>query len=215
MAQKIIVEGENDIHAITNLCMKRKMQAPKGYKSTRKYEKEFVEIGKSKVELLQKIPLILKEEGLQNFGIVIDADSNFQKTWNEVKQILSNAAIENLPNDFPKKGLIIATENQLKIGVWIMPNNTDAGYLEYFLQELIADDDNLLPYINNTIDDLFEKKLNRFSEIRRQKATMQTWLSWQKEPGHPFGTAILKSYFDINKPLANDFINWMESVFEF
>lgn len=215
MAQKIIVEGENDIHAITNLCMKRKMPPPKGYANNRKYEKEFVEIGKSKIELLQKIPLILKEEGLQNFGIVIDADSNFQKTWNEVKQVLSNAAIENLPNDFPKKGLIIATKNQLKIGVWIMPNNTDAGYLEYFLQKLIADDDNLLPYINNTIDDLFEKKLNRFSEIRRQKATMQTWLSWQKEPGHPFGTAILKSYFDINKPLANDFINWMESVFEF
>ena len=45
------------------------------------------------------------------------------------------------------------------------------------------------------------------------KATLHTWLAWQKEPGLPYGTAIKAKYFGNNSPVAMDFVSWFKILF--
>ena len=44
MVQKIIVEGDTDIHFITHLCMQKEVKFVKGYENKTKYINEFVTI---------------------------------------------------------------------------------------------------------------------------------------------------------------------------
>ena len=48
MAQKLLVEGDTDIHFITHLCMKKGLNAPKGYENETAYKKDFVTVAGSK-----------------------------------------------------------------------------------------------------------------------------------------------------------------------
>ena len=96
-----------------------------------------------------------------------------------------------------------------------MPNNQEEGYLEHFLYELIPDNDDLTPEVEAFIDRLITQEKNLFSiEYRKKKAEFYTWLALQESPEISPGFAIKHNYFNVNKPLANDFITWFETVFE-
>jgi len=41
MAQRLIVEGDNDMHALTNICIKRGLKNPLGYEGGHKFN-EFI-----------------------------------------------------------------------------------------------------------------------------------------------------------------------------
>jgi len=49
-----------------------------------------------------------------------------QDRWKRIRQLFLDAFSE-LPDEFPKQGLIHSNENGLKLGVWIMPDNQTNG----------------------------------------------------------------------------------------
>lgn len=94
-----------------------------------------------------------------------------------------------------------------------MPNNTDSGMLENFLQGLIAEGDKLLPVAQEATSKAIVAD-RRFPEIHEQKAVMHTWLAWQEKPGLPFGTAITAQYFQHDTKTAQAFVNWFRKLFQ-
>jgi hypothetical protein len=58
-------------------------------------------------------------------------------------------------------------------------------------------------------------ELNFFtgSERKFPKARIHTWLSWQENPGLPFGTAITAAYLSHDSPEALKFVAWFKKLF--
>ena len=103
----------------------------------------------------------------------------------------------------------------LKIGIWIMPNNDSDEYLEHFIEHLIEQDDWVLNEAKVKVDDLLAKEHCRFTEVKKQKAIIYSWLAWQESPGLPFGTAMKAKSLNPHADSAQPFLNWIKKTFEF
>lgn len=214
MVQRLIVEGDDDIYVIAELC-KKHLSPPKGYETRKKFENEFTEIGNGINEVLKIIPAILNVSGLTNFGIVVDADSDLKASWNSIKDILSKKGYKKLSANPTPTGTIIEQAGLPKVGVWIMPNNKDTGYLEHFVSKLVPAKDKMMPRAEKITQDLLDKEISLFKPKDKAKAEVHTWLAWQESPGTPMGSALNYGYLDANADAAKPFIEWMKKTFIF
>ncbi|MFZ4634153.1 MAG: DUF3226 domain-containing protein [Saprospiraceae bacterium] len=216
MAQRLIVEGTDAI-PLAVLCQKNGLLAPVGYEDETKFKKEFIVVGGSDSGTLKRFKLSLNEPGISNLGLIIDADergtnARWQQARNMLEQHFSSAALLAADNQAGPK--FIKEANMPTVGVWIMPDNTRTGYLEHFLSELVPTGDLLWNHAGAVMAELMEREFNIVTPARRQKALLHTWLSWQKEPGKPFGQAIGAGYLSCEGALVTAFLDWFGKVFE-
>ena len=80
---------------------------------------------------------------------------------------------------------------------------------------MIEENDDILSIAKSTIDELMTKEYCRFTDFKKQKATIYTWLAWQETPGLPFGTALEAKYLNHNKEYLKPFLNWIGKTFQF
>jgi hypothetical protein len=222
MAQKIIVEGDTDIHFITHLCIQKGVKPVKGYENKTKYINEFVTIAGDKGKLKTKLGLILKNPNadIQNLGLVIDADSKTSEsavsTWQSIKSILEKSGYDKLPLKPDTQGTIIEKEGRPKIGIWIMPDNISNGYLEDFYGKMIHANDEFWLKSSLITEQFVQDKINRFREIDLQKTKVHTWLAWQDNPELPLGLSVKANakYINFDLPLVDDFVDWFKNTFD-
>jgi hypothetical protein len=224
MAQKLIVEGDNDIHVITHLCLKKGINSIVGFEDETNYKLNFVSNAGGKENAKDQLKIILKKKdnSLKNIGIVIDADSETknpsQDTWLSISNILREFGYKNIPNQAKIEGTIIEQEGKPKIGLWIMPDNKNEGYLEHFFKHIIVENDEMWLEADYKIEKLIKEKKHRFRIVDKQKAKVHTWLAWQKNPELPMGLALkekeYKDNFDFNSVHAERFVNWFKSIFD-
>ncbi len=151
-------------------------------------------------------------------GVLIDADKNIEKPtnnhlldrWNQIKTILNAKNIE-APKSPDKKGTIIPAE-KMKIGVWLMPNNSESGMIEDFLKTMITD--YAKDIIKTSIDIAKESEITTFKDVHYSKAMVHTYLAWQDEPGCQLGLAIKTKKLIADNELANNFANWLKALFD-
>ena len=160
-------------------------------------------------DVLRKLPIESKESGLESLAAIVDANSDFEARWNEIKHCLQIAGCLNLPQSPAKSGFISRTENGLRVGVWIMPNNADRGMLEDFLINLIPDDDKLLLLVKQFVGGI---PLEVCPFKNESKASLRTWLALQREPESTFGQAVDQRLFDLSKPSCEKFIAWLRKL---
>ena len=198
--QKLLLEGNDDQHVIWALCEKHAI-------------KESFDVINCEgiINLIDQIPIRFKQSNIKTVGIVIDADSEMQNRWDLIKSTLETIGF-NLPIEIPLKGLIVQ-KNNLKVGVWIMPNNNLNGMLEDFISFLVPKEDKLLPIVASTLIEIEAKNLNSYSLIHKSKAIVHTWLSWQDDPGTPLGLAITKRYLNTDEETCLKLINWLNDLF--
>jgi len=216
MEQQLIVEGKDAI-AIANLLKERGLPPPNGYEHPKKFKDQFVVSAGGYQNAIVALHEALDRPEISNIGLIIDADQDGAEVrWSAIRKVLlENGAPVNLKErDIKHEGIIIEVENFPKVGIWVMPNNMEKGYLEHFLISLISDEDQLLQYADKVLNDLEAQKLNRYGSLKRGKALIHTWLSWQKEPGRPFGQAIEMGYLDAQSANADAFENWFKQTFE-
>lgn len=198
--QILLVEGNDDQHIIWALCAK--------YKLTENFD---VKDCKGIDPLLEQIGVQLKRSGLKTLGIIIDADANLKARWRDLKSIL---AAFNLPEIPSNEGTIVEKEN-IKVGIWLMPDNNSSGMIEDFIKFLVPNGDDLLPIVNQNLDSIESQKLNKYKDIHKAKAIIHTWLAWQEDPGTPMGLAITKKYLSSeNSELCEHFICWLRKLFD-
>lgn len=119
----------------------------------------------------------------------------------------------NVPDELPSTGLVLKNQSNIKVGVWIMPNNSLNGMLEDFISFLVPKDDKLLPIVNSTLDDIEGKKLNKYASIHKSKAVVHSWLSLQEDPGTPMGLGITKRYLTTDEATCSLLIKWIDELF--
>ena len=198
--QKLLVEGNDDQHIIWALC--EMFTIPEVF--------DVIDCGG--IDNLHKsISLRFKQTGVKTVGIVIDADVDLKSRWLCVKNLLLDQGF-NMPEDLPSDGLVSLNGN-IKVGVWIMPQNDTNGMLEDFVSFLIPENDELLPIVDATLNEIESRKLNKYSLIHKSKARINSWLSWQEDPGTPMGLSITKRYLTTDNETCRLFVDWLQRLF--
>lgn len=215
MTQRLIVEG-NDGWAITQLCKSNGLPNPIGF--TDKTIGKFVKSAGGYDKVADLIDAALLEAQVTNIGIVVDAnDVGPAARWEAIRHLLRTKFSEDTLNaaTLDSGGILLQEESKPVVGVWIMPDNLNNGYLEHFLAELADRADDLWKHAESSIETLIAQHFCRFDpETRRQKALLHTWLAWQKEPGRPFGIAMQAGYLNPIAPAASLFLDWMKRTFQ-
>ncbi len=214
MNQLLYVEGK-DYYFIGALCRKH-FPLPKGLSQTNAKD-GFLKGGGGYDQTLDRFIRAFDTPDLTNIGLIVDAD--FGKIEGRFAEIIA-ALSKRLNLDFSKytlntEGVTIVENGLPTIGIWIMPDNVNNGYLEYFVEQLIDETDDILPVVKETVDNLMKQKYCRFTDFKKQKATIYTWLAWQETPGLPFGTALEAKYLNPNKDYLKPFLNWIGKTFQF
>lgn len=197
--QKLLVEGQDDQHVIWALCKK--------FDLTQNFE---VIDCKGIDNLLSQIEVRLKESEIKTLGIIVDADQDIASRLSCIKSNLASSGIAI--GDLDKNGLI-EQHQEIKIGIWIMPNNNLNGMLEDFASFLIPTGDKLISKVNQTLEEIESDGIAKYQPIHKAKARIHTWLAWQEDPGTPMGLAITKRYLTTDEDVCTVFVNWLAALF--
>jgi hypothetical protein len=212
----LLVEGWDDQYVLRNLLKANHISSVIAQRDFVKPENIAI-IGKEGINsLLNSLAVIVNDEDLERLGIVVDADVNLDARWSSLRNILLRFGTANLPPRPTPTGTIFTLEQplrQITIGIWLMPDNSLPGMLEDFVSFLVPDGDTLWQRAIRCVVEIPEAE-RRFPAAQQRKAELHTWLAWQKEPGTPLGLAVTAGYFKANAPHAQQFVNWVQRLFE-
>jgi hypothetical protein len=215
---ELYVEGLNDRHALSHLMRLHGAgdysligDPPPGWP---RYHDRPRGSERSVEELIASIsPLVLAgSDPLSTLGFVVDADDDPLARWSSIRDRLSLAGVQT-PGKLSRNGFIGISTDGCRVGVWVMPNNGSSGGLEAFLLALIPTGDSLRSYAAQATV-VAKRRGAPFKDAHMDKARIHTWLAWQDEPGHPFGTALKTGVFDHHCELAQRFANWFKTLYE-
>jgi len=199
ITQQLLVEGKDDQNVIWALCQKFKLAQNFEVKDSEGFEK-----------MLPEISVRLKQADIQTIGIVVDADTQLQSRWQSLRTEFAKANI-TLPNSIVETGFIQDFE-EIRIGIWIMPNNKIDGMVEDFIQFLIPKDDKLLPLVDKHLEKIEKLELNKYNLIHKSKNRIHAWLALQ-EKYTPMGQAITVNYLSTDEENCTLFVNWLKELF--
>lgn len=208
--KKLLVEGKDDVHVIGAFLKRRALEhlLPRD---------QIVALG-GDGPLLESIPVQIKAAAeLDALGIVIDIDASLSNRWQSLSERLRESGYVEVPREPVPGGWVsdsIAVSKLARLGVWLMPDNRNPGKLEDFVCSLIPAGDSLFARAQTAVAAIPPEE-RRFSVPDMAKATLHTWLAWQKEPGTPMGRAIavLERNLSVDGPEADAFANWLQRCF--
>ena len=214
-ANQLLLEGPDDIGVIYHLLDHYHISVAERGKPGELGKTTLVN-GEGVERILQSLPVRLKSQDedtpVKRLGIIIDTDLDLAKRWQSIKDILRRVGYTNVPENPAPAGTVIAEEDRIVIGIWLMPDNQLAGELEHFVRFLIKADDKLWNHAVDSVEQIPDPdRLFTYSDTI--KAHMHTWLAWQKEPGKPMGQAIKKKFLDANTPHALHLVDWIRRLF--
>jgi hypothetical protein len=214
MAQQFIVEG-NDGYVLSALCLAGGLNSPIGYVGPKNYKNFVVDAGGiSRVS--DAIKVALANPDVTNIGVVVDANavgcqSRIDSITNGIRRTYPdfNELITLSPT-----GWVGEIAQGVALGLWVMPNNQDSGYLEHFLVRLIRENDQNFVLAQQFLSEAKATGEASFTEGRDQKALLALFLAIQEEPGMNAPTAVKKGILDHTNPLAQNFLTWFDSTFQ-
>ena len=211
----LYVEGTDDKHAIKHLLLRHGVDCPLADEvvpDTLPVTIPEIKPAGNKDKVLQAMEPAVRFGTGHSVGFVVDADDDAPNSWHAVRDRLSFLNPKP-PTELPASGFIAdVPDYRVRVGVWLMPDNRTSGALEHFLKDLVDEDDPLLPLAYESTTAARDRGA-RFPEIKQVKAVIHAWLSWQKEPGRPFGTAIAAKYFSADSETAMAFLLWFDELF--
>jgi hypothetical protein len=148
----------------------------------------------------------------ERFGILVDADTEPTRRWEQVRGRLRSAGIA-APDQADRAGLVIpGRSSKQRVGVWLMPDNRTAGILEDFLATLVPAGDLIWPHAESSTAQArtLEAPL---AEKDTMKGVLHAWLAWREEPGLPFGTALTAKVLGHDSAEALAFVTWFRRLF--
>lgn len=207
--RRLIVEGSADLYFIAELWRNQTgTDARKSFTIVQQDGKE---------SMIRKLAnpdgTIWKRKTMTHLGIVIDADEDAANTLYSVSNALNRSGHSGFPTTLTSTGLIHEI-GDLRIGVWIMPENFGPGMAEDMFLAFLSDElESQRNFAEHTLDRLETDGLHRYNpDIQCSKALVHTVLAWQDEPGTAMGTAVLRKY--VTLPIENiPFVDWLAQLF--
>ena len=199
-AKLLLVEGQDDRHVVRhihnrlNLNIDFQIDDRQGWESLR-----------------ETIPIEMRVASRQSLGILVDADTNMEDRWRSVRDALARAGlILPVPRDPHPGGTII--DGEIRVGVWLMPDNARAGELEDFIAEMIPEGDPVWPLAQEYINGIPAGD-RKFRDRKILKAQLHAWLAAREEP-RPMGSAIRTGELQVNGALCQTFSDWLIRLFQ-
>jgi hypothetical protein len=174
----------------------------------------WIEVGSSVDEILEPahITALLKSREISVLGVMLDADA---KPWGRYESIRSTCAdfFPSLPKQMPTDGLVVENEDK-RLGLWVMPDNSAEGCLETFLRYLVPDESEEL--WKHAMDAVISAKTigAKYRAVHTHKANLYTWLAWQDPPGQSPGLALTKKILDPHSKNADSFVKWFRQLYK-
>lgn len=203
---KLFVEGVNDFHVISSLCLYHKVKENFNVRSCGSVGKV---VGQFKLALTN--PSVY-----QRIGIVIDADTDVGKRWKQLVAILKESGKYDCDElSLPSAGLVLHPLDNYDavVGIWVMPNNELQGMLEDFLLSLVPAEDVLIQKAETVLSELEAEGIQHYKKVHRSKAKIHTFLAWQDEPGKPMGQSITARLLNPNAKQAKTFVDWLNKLY--
>ncbi len=215
LKKKLIVEGDADkkfctAFLATNSITDVYVGPPTDYNAQ----------GQGKGNAIRLLPTLIDElaDGqTERVALIVDADYDatsglgHTKTFAQIQEILKDKGYTSYSR-CNNCGYIFKHNDGLpSVGLWIMPNCKDDGFIEHFILPNIIDEKTVLlnkaKQVVNTIDEpLFENH-------HQAKADMFTWLAWQEKPGQHLSSIVRKSLLDLEKSEVKNFKAWITTLF--
>ncbi len=206
VSHRLLVEGVDDEHSVIHLIHHHHSDFFKSPDPRAPY----IEDCGGYSPLLGKISTAAKT--YSRLGVVIDANSDPAGRWRSLCDRFAQAGITLSTDPVPTGTVIRDSASNSCIGVWMMPDNSEPGYLEHFLEGMVAPENSLWQYAVGATTES-RKHEAAFADKDEQKARVHAYLAWQEEPGKPFGTAITMKYFNAESDPAKAFVNWFKRLF--
>ncbi len=200
----LLVEGQDDAHVVKQL-----IDLEGGVD-------DFTIVVKDGLpNLIAGLPLEFESDAREVIGIIVDADSDTSRRWGDLQAKLNDQV--HLPGSMSIGGTIVdANEGVPRVGVWIMPNNVDAGELEDFIRRMIPETDAIWPrsqqYIEEIVDEFPTIPPRPFRDNKILRAQVHAWLATREAPRR-MGQAIGRGDLDASAPIAIEFIGWLRRLF--
>jgi hypothetical protein len=208
---KLLVEGDDDKRVIPQLI------EANGVRWGERRDEWIVEIeavgGIDELLRPGSIRTELGQRNLQRLGILLDADDDPRDCWERVRKECLEA-FPGFPESPQPEGTIVQDAEGKKLGIWLMPDNQSRGMLETFLAYLVPNElGELWAYAQEVLVEARNRGA-RYRDKHRDKATIYTWLAWQKTPGCQLHQAVLQRILDPRSPLAQPFVAWFRRLYE-
>lgn len=160
--------------------------------------------------LITSIAIEMKASGVTALGVIVDADTSAANRWTGMATRLHQLGVSGVPQALPPEGFI-GQRDAMQVGVWVMPDNINAGMLESVLLQARDSDATLLSHAEESV-----KRARALGattkEVHHAKAELHTWLAWQDPPDLQMHTAIDAG---VLKPPSADqpFVQWFRKLF--
>jgi hypothetical protein len=206
----LLVVEDTDLKGVVIGLMKHYIDWPDD-KDSRPAE---IIVGNSAREILKpgELSTCLKSSGVKTFGIVIDAEDNFDGHWGRIKEFCEKF-FPPAPAEFPQGGLIVSNDKQ-RFGAWIMPDNASSGMVETFCHGLIPGEAKELWEFAATCIESAKEKGAKYKAVHVQKAHIHTWLAWQDPPGDRMGIALTREILRADVQCALAFAKWFKELYQ-
>ena len=162
-------------------------------------------------DVLKNFTTQFKVDGREAVGIVTDANGDLISRWEEIiKQLPDDFG--NIPSSPNHAGTILTRSNGQRFGIWLMPNNQSDGEFEYFIEQLIFDEDRIWDQAQHYVHNIHPED-QLFIERKRKKAEIRAWLAVREQPGL-LGQAVQANNLNLDAPLARIFSAWLSNLFQ-
>lgn len=220
MIKHLIVEAESDKsfiqaflrHEKLNLQLNIDVATPQDFEPTAYTTKQAV------FQQLPRLVKLLETGQVSHIGILVDMDFTNKtdiKTQNlrQISERLNPLGFHQRHQQNNNSGFYFENSDyDNPIGVWLMPNNQDEGYLESWVKmAMSSDQQSHFTQVENFIQSLGTSHFkNPMTAI--DKAHIYTWLATQQKPTQDLSKSL--ELIEQNNAIYQNFKNWLISTFQ-
>ena len=220
MIKHLIVEAESDKsfiqaflrHEKLNLQLNIDVATPQDFESTAYTTKQAV------FQQLPRLVKLLETGQVSHIGILVDMDFTNKtdiKTQNlrQISERLNPLGFHQRQQQNNNSGFYFENSDyDNPIGVWLMPNNQDEGYLETWVKmAMSSDQQSHFTQIENFIQSLGTSHFKN-PVTAMDKARIFTWLSTQTKPTQDLSKSL--ELIAANNPVYQNFKHWLVTTFQ-
>ena len=220
MIKHLIVEAESDKsfiqaflrHEKLNLQLNIDVATPQDFESTTYTTKQAV------FQQLPRLVKLLETGQVSHIGILVDMDFTNKtdiKTQNlrQISERLNPLGFHQRQQQNNNSGFYFENSDyDNPIGVWLMPNNQDEGYLETWVKmAMSSDQQSHFTQIENFIQSLGTSHFKN-PVTAMDKARIFTWLSTQTKPTQDLSKSL--ELIAASNPVYQNFKHWLVTTFQ-
>lgn len=176
----------------------------------------------NKQAVLKQLPTLIKslnDGKVKRIGVLIDMDSEGETPLTHNLEKISECI---KPHGFTldestdySTGISFKSVDFDPIGIWLMPNNQDAGYLETWIENCITDKaNNHFDKAEGYVSSLINANTEHFAPVGITKAKVYTWLASQHKPRNDLRQVLNHAMIDKASENYVNFKAWLVKTFE-